>query len=546
MMEYCDRDKGPDPRTTRPTWEIMVVAAATFIGFFLRMYHLGKASLLSLEAYTWDFSNQTFPIIFGRLAHIETNPPFYYAFMKLVMRLGDTEFILRLPSAVAGTLAIPLLYLLGRFGGAPLSGAIGAALLALSALNITYSRQARVFPLVEDFCLLAAIGLVVVVGAYVGRASGKPRSRQEAAGWAMFTLASIVGFYLHYSFLVEIFVLECAVFIWWLTKTRFNVWFLLKWFLSSIILVLGLTWGLVLARNQAYSENINWIQVPSVREAAELVVRVNGYMDLYRFQPWASLLLTATACVGLITGWRRSPAILVSGLLFALFPLTLFVISQFRPVFIERVLVPPSFAVCLLAGSGCLFLLQKLMQYGRAFARSEFPSPVESILVRRILVAAAVALMLLPAAVSARNSLRESPALEPYDKVAKYIATVVGPGDVAAGTDGVIYYRRKINGEFPYFKIVYGNTAEAQMTYGSAEVHVDEITRLAPVQSSIYLVLRENLQSSSSIRSLLGHTEPPVASFGALGVYRVKGSCPASAPCVGARREETRAATDPP
>ena len=335
--ELIVENKGPDPRTARPTWEIMVVAAATFIGFFLRLYHLGKPPLLSLETYTWDFSNQTFPFIFGRLAHIETNPPFYYAFMKLVMQLGDTEFILRLPSALAVS-GHPAVYLLGRFGGASLSGAIGAALLALSALNITYSRQARVFPLVEDFCLLAAIALVVIIGAYVGRASGKPRNRQEAAGWAVFTLASIIGFYLHYSFTIEILVLECAVFITWLIKPRFDVRFLLQWFLSSVILVLSMAWGLVLARNQAYSDNINWIQVPSAREAAELIVKTNGYMALYRFQPWASLLLTATACVGLIAGWRQSAAILVSGLLFALFPLILFVISQIRPVFIERVL----------------------------------------------------------------------------------------------------------------------------------------------------------------------------------------------------------------
>jgi hypothetical protein len=503
--------------------------------------------LLSLEIYTWDFSNQSLSFIFGRLARIETNPPLYYALMKWVMKLGDSEFILRLPSAFAGTLAIPLVYVLGRFGGASSGGAIGAVLLALSALNITYSRQARVYSLVEDFCLLAAIAAVILIGAYARRASGTSgSSRRDAAAWAVFTLACTIGFYLHYTFAVEILVLECAFFVAWLTKPRFDVRFLLQWAFSSVILIICMAWGLVLARNQAYSNDIDWMQIPSLGEAADLVVKTNGYSALYRFQPWASLLLIATACVGLITGWRRSPAILVSGLLFVLFPVILFVISQFRPVFIERVLVPPSFAACLLAGSGCWFLLQRAAQYGRASARPGFLGFVGPRLARRNWAPVAVAAMLIPAAVSARNSLREGPALEPYDEATEYIAAALRPGDVAAGTDGVIYYRRKIEGDFPYYKIVDDNSAEAEVTYGSPAVPVDQVKRLALARSFIYLVFREKLESSAFIRKYLGHTQPPVASFGALGIYRVAGACLDSAPCVDAGREEAQTTTDPP
>jgi hypothetical protein len=51
-------------------------------------------------------------IAFGEshLRRIVTNPPLYYPLINLVMRVGESEFLLRLPSVIAGTMAIPLIY----------------------------------------------------------------------------------------------------------------------------------------------------------------------------------------------------------------------------------------------------------------------------------------------------------------------------------------------------------------------------------------------------------------------------------------------------
>src|SRR5215468_6265468 len=124
-------------------WETALVGAATLLALALRLYRIAARPLSSQEIYTWDFSHQTVPFILGPLSHMETNPPFYYLLIKFIMTFGETEFLLRLPSVVAGTLAIPLIYILGRVGGASKSGVIGAGLLSLSAIAITYSREAR-------------------------------------------------------------------------------------------------------------------------------------------------------------------------------------------------------------------------------------------------------------------------------------------------------------------------------------------------------------------------------------------------------------------
>ena len=539
------RNMWPNHQRIRPSWEIGCVALATAAGLVLRLYGLGDAPLSALEVYTWDFSHQTVPFIFETLAHIETNPPLYYLIIKLVTTLNDSEFILRLPSALAGTLAIALTYLLGRLGGVRLSGLIGAGLVALGGLDIYYSQLARAYALAEVACLLASIGIVIIIGDFADRTRSQA-IRREAVGWVLFTSASIVGFYLHYTFAIAILVLECAIAIAWAAGRRFDRTFLLRWSFSSLGLVLGMSWGLALAVGQAHSDNIGWIQVPSLRDAAHVLALVDGYTRFYRFQPWPNLLLMVVACVGLVAGWKRSAAIFVSGLLFALFPLLLFLISQYRPVFIERVLFPSSFAACILVGHGCVFFLQKLNQYGERASRrgiSIFGRPT----MKRSIAGVVVVALFFPALVSVKN--RGAPTGEPYDSVAEYLAAAVRPGDAAAGTDGVIYYRQKIGGTFPYFKISEGNAAEAQITYGAPVVHTDEVRRLADIHNYIYLVLRESIgllvdgraySYSTYIRNKLGHAEPPIASFGTLGVYRLSGVCPASAPCLEGAQDRTR------
>jgi uncharacterized membrane protein (Fun14 family) len=232
------------------------------------------------------------------------------------------------------------------------------------------------------------------------------------------------------------------------------------------------------------------MQVPSLRDAIGLLIRVDGYGALSRFQPWPSLFLIGLACIGLLAGWRRSAAVLVCAMLFAMFPLILFIVSQSRPMFIERSLVGPSFAVCLLAGYGSLFLVRKLPEYGSRFLeRGRFGSSF----LWATPAATAIVVLFVPAMISAANSVGRGQVWEPYDKVSEYLASVMKPGDAAAGTDGVIYYRRRTNAEFPYFKLVEGSSSEAQVTYGSPTVDWDDLTNLVHTDHSVYLVLRESI-----------------------------------------------------
>src|SRR5262249_45072041 len=150
-------------------------------------------------------------------------PPFYYLLSKAVMRLGETELLLRLPSWLAGTAAIPLIYVLARLGGISRTGVISAVLLALSGLAVAYSRRARPYALATDACLLAAIGVVLVIrNRWVVEQEVERKACGQRVGWVLFTLASAAGFYLHYSFVVEICALEAAIILAWFRTPSFR------------------------------------------------------------------------------------------------------------------------------------------------------------------------------------------------------------------------------------------------------------------------------------------------------------------------------------
>ena len=400
--------------------------------------------------------------------------------------------------------------------------------------------------------MLAAIGAVIIIGEYAGANSrtGRPQ-RREYLGWLLFSSASIVGFYLHYTFTVEIFVLECAIVgaigsAWLSGKCRIDRGLVLRWLVSSLAIVLSIAWGLSLARGLARSDNIAWIQMPSIPEAFRLVLNVDTLNGVSRFQPLPNLLMFGLAILGLVAGIRRSRAVLVCGAFFVLFPVVLFVVSQRQPVFIERSLVAPSFAACLLAGYGALFLARRLSALAGEFARRDGNRRISFLttpLSRSTVVngVALVALLVL-ATVSAVNTVKPGVVWEPYDKAAEYLAGVMKPGDAAAGTDGVIYYRRQVKTNFLYYKLAEGDTAEARVTYGSPAVHHAGVTKLAHAGHSVYLVLRESIglvvhgevQKSYAVYVLnqLGHSNPPIASFGTLSIYRLSGECAGSAPCL--------------
>ncbi|MCC6626027.1 MAG: glycosyltransferase family 39 protein [Chloroflexi bacterium] len=127
------------------------------LGALLRLATLGALSLWLDEGLSYWIADRSLGDLLAYLAAHDTHPPLHYLLLQPMIALGGSEWLLRLPSAVAGIIAIPLLYALGRELFDRPTGLVAALLLAVSPLHIWHAQEARMYALVAMLTLAATL-----------------------------------------------------------------------------------------------------------------------------------------------------------------------------------------------------------------------------------------------------------------------------------------------------------------------------------------------------------------------------------------------------
>jgi len=123
----------------------------------------------------------------------DVHPPGYQILLFFIEKyLGDSEFALRFPSAVAGVLAIPMIYLLAAQLYSNREGAIAAALMAVAWCPIYYSQEARSYSLLLLFSILTSYVWISMMKAF--RRGDSPSYKTMVS----YLVAATVCAYLHY------------------------------------------------------------------------------------------------------------------------------------------------------------------------------------------------------------------------------------------------------------------------------------------------------------------------------------------------------------
>ena len=159
---------------------------AVLSAFSLRILLLGHKSLWLDEAFSLSVTKAGQNALWSGTFE-NHHPPLFYFLQKYWIRLGESEYILRLLSSLFGTASVPLIYFLGkRIAGKEV--ALSAAWIsALSPLLIWYSQEAR------SYSLLIFIGLAVMLA--VVNLFLKPN-----LGWAgLFIVTMTAAIYTHYG-----------------------------------------------------------------------------------------------------------------------------------------------------------------------------------------------------------------------------------------------------------------------------------------------------------------------------------------------------------
>src|SRR5215216_7827548 len=106
----------PRNLTTRSRWRLLVAPVLLFVfALVLRLYRLGAQSLWLDEGGTWsEVTGRTgkgWLALFGELWSKDAAYPLYHILLKAwVTAVGDSEWALRFPSALAGAATAAVLY----------------------------------------------------------------------------------------------------------------------------------------------------------------------------------------------------------------------------------------------------------------------------------------------------------------------------------------------------------------------------------------------------------------------------------------------------
>jgi len=173
------------PRTNaalRDTW----ILAAFLVGIGLRLFHLGAAPLWFDEVMTADWVRRSWSDMLA-LCVADNHPPLYFVLAKVARDLlGDSAWALRLPSAVVGAAAIPLVAAAADTLADRPAARCAAWFAALSPFLVQHGQEARMYALVGT---LAAANLLALARFTTGRS--------ERLG-ALFTVTALALAGTHY------------------------------------------------------------------------------------------------------------------------------------------------------------------------------------------------------------------------------------------------------------------------------------------------------------------------------------------------------------
>lgn len=186
--------RGYSSGTTLPLlherWDLVALLAIMLLGAALRFYGLGVQSLWADELASWDFSEQD---TVSRVIKGDTQPPLYFLILHLWQWIfGESEWALRLPSALAGWLCIPAIYLLGKRLYSEREGLMAALFLAVLWAPIYFSQEARPYSML---ILLSILTSYFWWDAMLGlRYRGELLVREAA----LYVVCAVLCAYLHY------------------------------------------------------------------------------------------------------------------------------------------------------------------------------------------------------------------------------------------------------------------------------------------------------------------------------------------------------------
>lgn len=406
--------------STRPRYFWGTAALIVLAGLVLRVWELGRASLWYDEVVTQIYAQAPFSRFFTMVLEIGNHMPLYFALMHLFPT--DTEFWLRLPSALVGAAGIVLLMgVVIRLYGSYDLALVAGGLLAFNPYHIWLSRTARPYALLFDVSLLASYYFLLLL-----------RGERTRRNWVAFTLWSMIAYLTHYPALA----LPMAQYILFAFILRGNRGFFRQWVRAQVVAGIPvMIWVYALMRQPHVAFGIGWIPRPGPQDIVitlwNLLVGYDGTL------PWYLVFGLIAAAVGLGGGLygavreREKNRVNFYWFWLIVAPLTLgFAVSLFRPLYVDRYFTVILPALILLTVQGWMRLPLRTASPRHEVERGpEGEVNPQPRLPARLWTGFALVLMVVGAASVLVTLHRGSDEKEDWRGVTKYIEQARQPGD---------------------------------------------------------------------------------------------------------------------
>jgi len=139
----------------------IILLVTVLIGWGLALARLGERSFWADEGFTAVLARDAPSVGVLKMLRLDPNQGVLHLLLMIgVIHVGGQEFVVRFPSAMATTLVLPLVYVLGRRLMSEGAGLAGTLLHSVSPYVIGYAQEARPYALLELLCCLSLVLLL--------------------------------------------------------------------------------------------------------------------------------------------------------------------------------------------------------------------------------------------------------------------------------------------------------------------------------------------------------------------------------------------------
>lgn len=367
----------------------LLCLAVCVVGLAARLHNIGIMPFWLDEVTTVHRSSLPFrDLVHDALAahHL----PSYFLIASWIGQFGATQTVLRLPSAVFGGVAAGVVFLIGARIGGWRAGLVAGLLMALSPLQVQYGQEARAYTFVIVMMAVGLLGLVELARHPHEAVLPWRDPAMRWAPWALYVVGTLGALQVLSTAFFWLISANCAVLAILRDTSLDRRQFLTRWLVAqALVLAPALPWfaAMAVVTGGKMTNATDW--VPPITAHSFLstlgslyLMRISRLISFHLFPvvvPGFGALLLLLCVLGLIWLWSRPAAqnggaareqnagpqrtlFWTVGIAAAAPPLTILLISLFKPLWMPRYLMWSSVPFFVLVGLGIDLLPRRRWQ----------------------------------------------------------------------------------------------------------------------------------------------------------------------------------------